>query len=123
MPTRSRDALIRLAAATIAVAAAAFLAIDLRPAYRATAARIAQDHGIPARERRIQGAFGLQISRDFLIEAHAFVAGGESYALIPWPKVYGLADPGANAFPAFVSYARFPRGPRPSRGRTGCSAT
>ena len=90
------------------VIVAAFVLFDVGTAYRSTASQIAQNHGIPSRYRRIQGAFGLQISRDFLVEARAFVRPGETYALIVGPNFGDLQQPAMAAVSAFTTYALLP---------------
>jgi hypothetical protein len=110
---RSRHVLTVLVAAGVALVAAVFVATGLGRAYRTTGADIVENHGIPARERSIQGAFGLQISRDFLIQARGFVGPKETYAFVAGPNLNGLAQPVAVALPTFTSYALLPARPAP----------
>lgn len=105
---RASERIAALGAVATLLVVAAFVIADLGSAYRTTADQISQNHGIPSRDRRIQGAFGLQISRDFLVEARGFVDRAETYALVSGSNLAGEQQPVITALPAFTSYALLP---------------
>ena len=105
---RVSERIAALGAAATLLVVAAFVIADLGSAYRTTADQISQNHGIPSRDRRIQGAFGLQISRDFLVEARGFVGSTETYALVSGSNLAGEQQPVITALPTFTAYALLP---------------
>jgi hypothetical protein len=128
MQPAARDAVRALVAGAIVVVVATFVLADVSGAYRRTGNQIGQNHGIPSRERRIQGAFGLQISRIFLVRARAFIAPGETYALEYGPDLQGLPAPVITALPAFAFYALLPNRTAPVSSATwllcyGCDSS
>ena len=99
------------AAAGLAVLAAAvgFLVHDVRRSFDATGTKISQNKGIPWHERQVQAAFGLQVSRDFLVAAQAVVPRSARYRLVVGDDLHGQAAPVWSALPALVGYALEPR--------------
>jgi hypothetical protein len=99
------------AAAGLAVLAAAvgFLVHDVRRSFDATGTKISQNKGIPWHERQVQAAFGLQVSRGFLIAARAVMPPGATYRLVTGHDLHGQAPPVWSALPALVAYALLPR--------------
>jgi hypothetical protein len=93
----------------VLAAAVGFLVHNVRRSFDATAVKISQNKGIPWRQRQVQAAFGLQVSRGFLIAAHAVVPLEARYRLVVGDDLHGQAPPVWSALPALVGYALQPR--------------
>lgn len=74
--------LARFGVAYIVLVALAFVALNFQPEFRARANEARANQARPPEERKIAGGLSVDISRDFLWTARAYVGLDETYALL-----------------------------------------
>jgi hypothetical protein len=106
----------RLLAVAVAVAAAAVFVARFPAAVRMLNERARTNAHLSATGRTIQGADGLDISNDFLVQALRLLPRDATYTVQEPPSAelsrgYGISTTTYDALPAYVEYLLLPRRP------------
>lgn len=101
--------LARYGVAYVVLAALAFVALRFQPELRARANEARANQARPQLEREIAGGLSVDISRDFLWNARAYVGLDETYSLVYGNHTKISTPVTLYALPAYTQYLLSPR--------------